>query len=715
MKKILSFVMAGLASLQLYAQEPPTYCNKTTGCAPIGDPVITTCFGDIEKVLARSMDMAGLAKINSKTFWPDGSGGTFNCNDPFATASFYGFPADLKCDIGGYNPTRYCMDIEYATSLGATMLLNVANLWGSDDQYYTGSPYMQAAAQAVIDINNRYDCAGRRRPVIGAAITEWVDPSVNTVVIPAATIDAFQAEIALDPAMVTYYATHNLFNINNICAIGGNTPDISKLEARMYFYHLACKYIDMGYKEITPDFISNCVLRLGSDPTGANTYNVLSKVRAYAASKNSLLIIPSYLPASNFYYNGNLLFDFRYSAVRPQEIYAPGGSPAGEMCSSTFADNNNEAAYYVSSGTSPYANCNYSGGGNEQRIPFLTSIDWHSGTCNGGPGGPITNYNGSGDRWCVWGYDEARFFNSLSNSCQADWADYVYETMRGISHRGFFSMPGRLVCKNGDQPADPSYPTWVNGAYRLANNSTLYSRIANDIWHVNQSPSFTLTPLGCLFGMNAYLVTVNNPEQSTVYTWHVQNPNGSWQPYTYGTSRIIFPILGSGTYTIGLRCDNWGYTSSATGVLTSQQTPFLVQYFCRTASNDDKKNQAHMEEMVNNAKDISEVNDILKRYDIDTTTKAMSVSYLQDNGNLKDIQVYPNPASNKVTISLPKENGTELSVTIYNSTGQLMNTIQTATNNSATDIDVSYLPAGVYALKIKTEKTSCTRNITVIR
>jgi len=63
-----------------------------------------------------------------------------------------------------------------------------------------------------------------------------------------------------------------------------------------------------------------------------------------------------------------------------------------------------------------------------------------------------------------------------------------------------------------------------------------------------------------------------------------------------------------------------------------------------------------------------------------------------------NIEVYPNPTTNNITIANPQQATIEIS----NIQGQLINTF-TATGNK-TNIDVSALPCGVYVVEVKTEK-----------
>ena len=73
-----------------------------------------------------------------------------------------------------------------------------------------------------------------------------------------------------------------------------------------------------------------------------------------------------------------------------------------------------------------------------------------------------------------------------------------------------------------------------------------------------------------------------------------------------------------------------------------------------------------------------------------------------NNNSLADLSVYPNPASQKLTIQLPNTIQIQ-KVTIYNTLGQLIKT------ENKKEINVSDLSKGSYFLKIDTDKGSATK------
>lgn len=75
----------------------------------------------------------------------------------------------------------------------------------------------------------------------------------------------------------------------------------------------------------------------------------------------------------------------------------------------------------------------------------------------------------------------------------------------------------------------------------------------------------------------------------------------------------------------------------------------------------------------------------------------------------KIIQVFPNPADDRITIDCAEEKGSEVSV--YNMLGDLL--LQCKLNNHLNDIDISTLPAGMYVMKITGEDFTVLKKLIV--
>ena len=69
----------------------------------------------------------------------------------------------------------------------------------------------------------------------------------------------------------------------------------------------------------------------------------------------------------------------------------------------------------------------------------------------------------------------------------------------------------------------------------------------------------------------------------------------------------------------------------------------------------------------------------------------------------ENINVYPNPANNKITITNNKEIREEAIISIYQINGQLI-MLDKFQNQKLIELDVSNLSNGIYLLKIQTKE-----------
>jgi hypothetical protein len=129
------------------------------------------------------MSIKGLVHYNAQVPWDN------PCND-----LTYACAQPIQVCPNGYCPTRYCEDIDIAVSTKAALLLDVASTWGDEWKLVPGTSWYQAAAKCVQDINRAYDCAGLRRPIIGAAILEWVSKAIEEKPIPERIIASFRSD-----------------------------------------------------------------------------------------------------------------------------------------------------------------------------------------------------------------------------------------------------------------------------------------------------------------------------------------------------------------------------------------------------------------------------------------------------------------------------------------------------------------------------------------
>ncbi|NDC40724.1 MAG: hypothetical protein EBZ77_04105 [Chitinophagia bacterium] len=139
-------------------------CTFPQQLSPALPPDPTSCYGGIDKYLARSVFATGLAVL------------------PLPDYAGLGTPKD------------YCDFIAACVALKAGYLSRVTYLWDGERRMIPGTAFYKASGKAVADIQSAYAAAGLRLPIIEAAILENVTEDVNKVPIPIAVLQAFKDE-----------------------------------------------------------------------------------------------------------------------------------------------------------------------------------------------------------------------------------------------------------------------------------------------------------------------------------------------------------------------------------------------------------------------------------------------------------------------------------------------------------------------------------------
>ena len=81
---------------------------------------------------------------------------------------------------------------------------------------------------------------------------------------------------------------------------------------------------------------------------------------------------------------------------------------------------------------------------------------------------------------------------------------------------------------------------------------------------------------------------------------------------------------------------------------------------------------------------------------------------------LNEIQVFPNPANDILNIDLTSFNK-EVKISIYNSIGSLVKSIDSKTQSNLVEIDLSSFTSGVYYVNILSDKGNVTKRVSVIK
>lgn len=278
-------------------------------------------------------------------------------------------------------------------------------------------------------------------------IFEAMWPSVGEIPIPAETFRAFglrPEERNFSYEAMQFPDGHFLGHWGGVSCV----PDFTRIETQMWFYHRACRFIDLGYECI---HFGQMMLVCKSDVDFSAFARVIRMIRDYARdhARRGWVLVNAHLYDDRI--DGDrLICDFHMSPTRglppvgsvkhlpseaPQEI---------ELCVGHF-----DAIYLDSvGGITP-------SGWKTSSLPYLIELD-NAGTCQrewlDTPCWPKQTdwYEGG---W--WGFDEISWFATQPKEYRHAWLRYAWDWIQNIDGFGYCQMPGnrgaaRRIGSNGE-------------------------------------------------------------------------------------------------------------------------------------------------------------------------------------------------------------------------------------------------------------------------
>jgi hypothetical protein len=266
--------------------------------------------------------------------------------------------------------------------------------------------------------------------VLQGGVFEWVTEAVNNVPIPAWVFKEFGQEAA-----TRNFKYKDMLFTTEISVRRGSTPDITKLETKMWFFFLSASYINIGMEAL---HFGQIELVGKNDPEYKNWAELLGRVRHYAVehARRHWVICDAHVPSGGVLLNGKLLLDFHAFPLRPKEV---SGSEQEAMLEMGFYD----SIYGRSKGgiTPSGWTC--------EHLPYLVEVDNWGASKLGGKAS-----QSSGPNYWVWGYDEMSWFAHQTEQYRNGWLRYVWNWLKDHDSNGFLEMPGSRVLHDG-----PSLPT----------------------------------------------------------------------------------------------------------------------------------------------------------------------------------------------------------------------------------------------------------------
>lgn len=748
MKKITFLICLLTITLATFAQNvTPSLISsglvRAGGCAStyVGNPMIdNTCFAGIQRQIARNVAANGLVElIYPKTCYgyvPAGATVYDVNNIPAPDVEVNCVKPYDRC-YTRYCPNKYSEAIKSFITLKASMISRVVDIWGNQGEVIPGSLFYNKLKQVVIDVNAAYDCAGLRRPVIQGTILEHFNQEAASVPIPCEIITAFANEIPILHRSIYLDANGNCRNVNfssSRLAFGPghhiNSPDITKIEAKMWFYYLAKMYIDFGYTSI---HMGQFNIWSGNDPDYVHTKAILTKIRNYAASKGSFILLTneSKIPYK-FPGTATFIFDYGSQVLWPTE--QPGAGPslpcsnptgnylAGTPCANdpfkAVIDNCVISHNPNAAGFSPLNGCFM------PYLPFTTFFDFGMENITQPPGVATAN-----PPQLVWGWEDTKWFTTkITPACRSYWLNDAICRMRTYNNGfGYMYIPALIplpMPENRGKHDSAINPT-ADGVYFMADEPAVLEAVKNKLTppaslgiNIVEQCTGNLGPCfdAGLFKVKQqkyYRLSVVGGDCITTKTWHIKNPDGSWQPFSNGDSRDFYPPQ-DGIYTIYLRRDdlswpatNGSFTYERTGAFSVYMTTTCCA-FPRLFNQTVNENKEAVPGAVD--KDFEDYIKNRKYYYSDTSGVKFGYSGSELTGSDKSnnphisFSVYPNPASESVTILL--EDGFQqehITIQIIDALGRMVNQKSiTGGEHIKKDIlmDISELPVGIYLIKV---------------
>ena len=256
------------------------------------------------------------------------------------------------------------------------------------------------------------------RMILQAAILEIITPDVGRVPIPAWVFEEF----GLAEERRTFEYTDMLYENGygrDLFGAGSSVPDMSRLETRMWFYYAARSYIDVGIEAIHYGQVD---IMDENDPRHAHWYDMLSRVRRYAAltARRHFVLCDAHVHGGIVLPDGRLLFDFHSFPLRIEEV---DGSPyRGELIMGHY-----DGIYGRSlGGVTP-------SGWRCAHLPYLVEFDNFESSGNEG--------TDTGAHW-IWGWDEITWLYLQKPEYRNEWLRYAWKWVADHDHNGFVEIPG---------------------------------------------------------------------------------------------------------------------------------------------------------------------------------------------------------------------------------------------------------------------------------
>ena len=524
--------------------------------------------------------------------------------------------------------------------------------------------------------------------------------------------------------------------------------DIYSDELRLFYYYEAKFFINKGYTSLhlgQPDEVSGVkhgnLTPVQKLQRKIQLSNLLDKMRNHATSLNSFVLLTFELGQNEKYIlNNTMMFDYYSVAAKAMEIgNAPNNyrdllpcnvaMPNANMYNIPDCTNDqypatidpchgfiNKLDNVSADPPSPYTGfIDY-----YQNVPFSIYYDFGPKELPNGQTTYLIGTHGvaSSDVGDCWGYGDADWFNiQMSTPCKAAWVEnemcHINRNTDYAGGRGYLQAPGLI----GRYSPGGGLSGWLRGYFHMYEHQAVVDAVEN-VWEV-KTPVIYHRQI-CFMGKWKYFFSVDNRDCSSIYSWHIKDPNGNWAiQYHIGEEYNFTPTM-IGNYTVYLRQDNLGLT----GTQSYGSETYTMNLNVQSLSCQPKPGKGNDTSTKNIAyQTIVDADDeFYTEYIFNAKRSALPTSTVKNVQSLEQVntyvEVYPNPAHTEVTISFNAESNSNVNISIVDITGKTVLTESGHHDYSklfSKKIDISKLTPGTYNMIITNNASKFREKLVIIR
>lgn len=315
-------------------------------------------------------------------------------------------------------------DIRMMKNIGVKFVGRAIMVW--EQERVLTDPAFWSNAKAITEEMHAYDAD----VVFQGCLFEAISEDVNRIEIPAWVFEAY----GLEPEKRTFRYADMLNEEGKYVDHwhkGGSVPDISRKETQLWFYFLACSYINVGCEAF---HLGQIELIGMNDPQRTHWIELIDHIRAYAKqhARRQWVILDAHTPKGGMVVNGKSLLDFNSFPMRICAIPTEGWKE-GDVQPAELRMNHLDALFGRSEG------CETPSGWKCESLPYLVEID------NYGKEEPVNVADTTS--YFPWGWDEISWFAKQPEAYRNEWLAYAWKWVKEHDANGHVEMPGiRGIC-----------------------------------------------------------------------------------------------------------------------------------------------------------------------------------------------------------------------------------------------------------------------------